>query len=418
MDLRFAICDLRFIWFYLRSQLADRNFQITIRRSQFSDLNSQIAIRTSKISNRRSQFADHKSQIAILKSQLADRNSNIENLKYPVMRFQLTFLVLTLLVCSCSRPPEYAEINGLTQGTTYHIVVEKTPGLDIMALRRDIEALFTEIDNSLSIYNDSSVISAINSNRTDLTDTLFREVFRAAAQVSAESGGYFDITIGPLVKSWGFGPDAMKRFDESMLDSLLALVGMDKVRLEGQRVIKADPDMFIDVNAIAQGYTVDLAADLIARSGISQCLVEVGGEVRTLGDKNGTGWKVGIDAPVDGNYIPGADIQAKIRLDNSALATSGNYRKFFVEDGVKYSHTIDPRTGYPVRHTLLSATIIAPTGAVADAWATACMVGGKDAAIAFIEKYDFLEGYLVFSDDNGEMKSWVSEGIRKLIITD
>jgi thiamine biosynthesis lipoprotein len=127
---------------------------------------------------------------------------------------------------------------------------------------------------------------------------------------------------------------------------------------------------------------------------------------------------VGIDAPVDGNYKPGADIQAKIRLDNSALATSGNYRKFFVEDGVKYSHTIDPRTGYPVRHTLLSATIIAPTGAVADAWATACMVGGKDAAIAFIEKYDFLEGYLVFSDDRGEMKSWVSEGIRKLIITD
>ncbi len=140
--------------------------------------------------------------------------------------------------------------------------------------------------------------------------------------------------------------------------------------------------------------------------------------MRTLGDKNGTGWKVGIDAPVDGNYKPGADIQAKIRLDNSALATSGNYRKFFVEDGVKYSHTIDPRTGYPVRHTLLSATIIAPTGAVADAWATACMVGGKDAAIAFIEKYDFLEGYLVFSDDRGEMKSWVSEGIRKLIITD
>jgi len=327
-------------------------------------------------------------------------------------------IALTLSLASCAPQPEYAELNGLTQGTTYHIVVEKIPGLDVMTLRQDIEKLFTEIDNSLSIYNDSSVISAINANRSDLTDTLFREVFRDAAEVSEESGGLFDITIGPLVKSWGFGPDAMKRFNPSMLDSLLALVGMDKVRLEGDRIIKADPDMFIDVNAIAQGYTVDLVADLIVSRGIKQCLAEVGGEVRTVGDKNGMGWKVGIDTPADGNYTPGADIQARIRLDDRALATSGNYRKFFVENGVKYSHTIDPRTGYPVKHTLLSATIIAPTGAVADAWATACMVGGKDKAIAFIEKYDFLEGYLIWSDENGMMRSWISEGVTKFIITE
>jgi len=332
------------------------------------------------------------------------------------MRMFLICTVIALSLTSCSGQVEYVELNGLTQGTTYHIVVEKTHGLDVMALRQDIENLFTDIDNSLSIYNDSSVISAINSNRSDATDMLFQEVFRASVLVSEQSGGLFDITIGPLVKSWGFGPDAMKRFNPDMLDSLLALVGMDKVRLEGDRIIKADPDMFIDVNAIAQGYTVDLVADLIAQAGIRQCLVEVGGEVRTLGDKNGAGWKVGIDAPTDGNFTPGADLQAKIRLDNRALATSGNYRKFFVEDGIKYSHTIDPRTGYPVRHTLLSATIIAPTGAVADAWATACMVGGKEEAIAFIEKHDFLEGYLVFSDEKGEMKSWISEGIRKLII--
>jgi thiamine biosynthesis lipoprotein len=332
------------------------------------------------------------------------------------MRSFLICSAITLSMISCMGPVEYVELNGLTQGTTYHIVAEKTPGLDIMALRQDIENLFADIDNSLSIYNPSSVISAINNNLSDTTDELFREVFRASAVISEESRGLFDITIGPLVKSWGFGPDAMKRFNPAMLDSLLALVGMDKVRLEGERIIKSDPDMFIDVNAIAQGYTVDLVADLLARNGITQCLVEVGGEVRTLGDKNGVGWKVGIDAPTDGNVTPGADLQATIRLDNRALATSGNYRKFFVEDGIKYSHTIDPRTGYPARHTLLSATIIAPTGAVADAWATACMVGGKDEAIAFIEKHDFLEGYLVYSDEKGEMKSWVSEGIRKLII--
>jgi len=322
------------------------------------------------------------------------------------------------MLAACSQQPEYAEINGLTQGTTYHIVVEKKAGLDLMALRQEVEKLLKEVDSSLSIYNDSSVISAINFNRSELTDSLFREVFRLSAKVSAQSEGFFDITIGPLVKAWGFGPDAMKRFDESMLDSLLALVGMNKVRMEGERIIKSDPDMFIDVNAIAQGYTVDLVADLLLQSGIAQCLVEVGGEVRSVGDKNGVGWMVGIDTPADGNYTPGADIKARIRLDDRALATSGNYRKFFMDNGIKYSHTIDPRTGYPVRHTLLSATIIAPTCAVADAWATACMVGGKDNAVAFIDKYDFLEGYLIYSDESGMMKSWTSEGIRKMIISE
>ncbi len=326
------------------------------------------------------------------------------------------FIAVILVVNSCSPMPEYA-INGLTQGTTYHIVVEKSPDLDIMTLRQDIETLLSDIDNSLSIYNDSSVISLINNNRSDLTDTLFREVFKASSLISEQSGGLFDITIGPLVKSWGFGPDALKRFDVTMLDSLQALVGMDKLRLEGDRLIKADPNMFIDVNAIAQGYTVDLLVDLLARHGVDECLVEVGGEVRTAGDKRGKGWHVGIDTPADGNYTPGADLQAKVRLDSRALATSGNYRKFFMENGVKYSHTIDPRTGYPVRHTLLSATIIAPDGATADAWATACMVAGTEVAISFIDKYDFLEGYLVFSDEKGEMKSWMSSGIRDLITT-
>jgi thiamine biosynthesis lipoprotein len=325
------------------------------------------------------------------------------------------YIFIASLFASCGPAPEYAEINGFTQGTTYHIVVEKSPGLDLMALRQEIEEAFTGIDNSLSIYNDSSVISFINSNRSDLTDTLFREVFRLSSLVSQQSGGLFDITVGPLVEAWGFGPDAMKRFDESKLDSLLALVGMEKLRLEGERITKASPGMFIDVNAIAQGYTVDIVAGILEGEGIDQCLVEVGGEVRTVGDKNGKGWRVGIDTPADGNYIAGAELQATVRLDNSALATSGNYRKFYIENGIKYSHTIDPRTGYPVRHTLLSATVIAREAAVADAWATACMVAGKDNAISFIEENDFLEGYLIYSDENGGMRSWVSDGLKRLI---
>jgi len=331
------------------------------------------------------------------------------------MKRTIIILIIVLLFPGCRPAVEYAEIKGLTQGTTYHIVVEAKPGLNTGDLRLKIENLLTEVDNSLSIYNDSSVISLINNNTSDKTDTLFREVFRASALISAQCDGLFDITVGPLVKAWGFGPDAIKRFDETKLDSLLALVGMDKVRLEGDRIVKADPDMFIDVNAIAQGYTVDLIIDLLAAEGVRECLVEVGGEVRTSGDKDGKGWHVGIDRPADGNYIPGADLQAAVRLDNSALATSGNYRKFYIDNGVNYSHTIDPPTGYPSRHTLLSATIVAPECAVADAWATACMVAGKDTAMTFIEKHDFLEGYLIFSDEKGEMKSWMSEGLRKRI---
>ena len=183
------------------------------------------------------------------------------------MKRTIIFFIIVLLLPGCRPAVEYAEINGLTQGTTYHIVVEATPGMNTGDLRLKVEALLTEVDNSLSIYNDSSVISLINSNISDKTDTLFREVFRASALISEQCNGLFDITVGPLVKAWGFGPDALKKFDETKLDSLLALVGMDKVRLEGDRIVKADPDMYIDVNAIAQGYTVDLIIEMLGRGG-------------------------------------------------------------------------------------------------------------------------------------------------------
>ena len=332
-----------------------------------------------------------------------------------IFRATLFLSLLALLVQGCRPSARFHEINGLTQGTTYHIVVSGPDDLNLPELREKIEGLLGDVDRSLSVYNDSSTISLVNSGRSDLSDSLFREVFRLSAGINRQSGGLFDITVGPLVRSWGFGPDAMKRFDESKLDSLMALVGMDKVRIEGDRVIRADSNMFIDVNAIAQGYTVDLIIALLRKNGFDDCLVEVGGEVGAAGNKDGNGWRIGIDRPSDGNYEPGADLKAIIRLDDMSLATSGNYRKFFIENGVKYSHTIDPRTGYPVRHTLLSATVVAPSCAVADAWATACMVGGRDSAIAFIDRYDFLEGYLIWSDENGAMKSWISEGLRKRI---
>ncbi len=217
------------------------------------------------------------------------------------MKKTLIFFLVVIILQGCNPKMEFAEINGFTQGTTYHIVFETSPKRDLSEIRSEVEKILSDVDNSLSIYNDSSVISLINSNISDKTDALFREMYRQSKEVWEKSSGAFDITVGPLVKSWGFGPDALQRFDVSKLDSLMALVGMEKLALEGDRIIKNDPDMYLDVNAIAQGYTVDLLVEFLSNTGIRNCLVEVGGEVRTAGDKDGSGWRVGVDKPVDGN---------------------------------------------------------------------------------------------------------------------
>jgi thiamine biosynthesis lipoprotein len=181
------------------------------------------------------------------------------------------------------------------------------------------------------------------------------------------------------------------------------------------RVIKADPGMMLDFNAIAQGYSVDVICRYFDGLGINSYLVEIGGEVRVKGDKNGTPWRIGIDKPVDNNMIPGNDLEAIIMLKDRSLATSGNYRKFYVENGIKYSHTIDPKTGYPAKNQLLSATIIADECATADGVATACMVVGKDKTIEFLGRHPEFEGYLVYSDNSGNFKTWISEKLKKNI---
>lgn len=325
------------------------------------------------------------------------------------------FFIFAVVFGTACKSADFNVINGFTQGTTYHVVYEASPENNVEIVRKGLENLFEQVDNSLSIYNDSSVISQINNNVSDQTDTLFREVFRLSDNVWKETGGAFDITVGPLVKAWGFGPDSRKDFDETKLSALLSLVGMNKVKLKGARVIKDSPDIFIDMNAVAQGYTVDLAIRYLRSIGIEDCLVEVGGEVRSVGNKAGEGWRVGIDKPVDGNNDPGMNMEAVIQLDNKSLATSGNYRKFYIDNGIKYSHTIDPHTGYPARQTLLSATVIAPECAIADAYATACMVLGTEGAKDLISRHKFLDGYLIWSDKNGNLKTWASKRIRSRI---
>jgi thiamine biosynthesis lipoprotein len=346
--------------------------------------------------------------------------SNYKNLhdKDNLISFKV-ILVLIGFVCFVSgckeKKYEFFSISGLAQGTTYSIVFEKQDKVRPAGLKLAVDKIFHDFDLSLSLYNDSSIISKINRNEDVIADTFFIEVFKKSKEISQITDGAFDITVGPLVDAWGFGPDAHKNFDKSKLDSLMQLVGSEKVTLIENHLAKSKKGICIDVNAIAQGYSVDVLYRYFEDLGMKDFLIEIGGEVRVKGDKRGEYWRIGIDRPEDNNMSPGNNLQAVIKIKDKALATSGNYRKFYVENGIKYSHTIDPKTGYPARNRLLSATIIADECAFADGIATACMVMGKEKAIDFFQRNPLLEAFLVYTDDQGNFNTWVTENLRNNI---
>jgi thiamine biosynthesis lipoprotein len=328
----------------------------------------------------------------------------------------LLLLILFCFTSGCKKKKhEFGKIAGMAQGSTYSIVYENPVKFKPEVLRKSVEKFFHDFDMSLSVYNDSSVISKVNRNEVVIVDSFFTEVFYKSREISIMTDGAFDITVGPLVKAWGFGPDGHKNFDASKLDSLLKLIGFEKVTLKNGRLIKSDPGISLDVNAIAQGYSADVLCRYFERLGMKNFLIEIGGEIRAKGDKGGDYWKIGIDKPEDNNMSPGNNLQAIIKIRNKSMATSGNYRKFYIENGIKYSHEIDPKTGYPARNTLLSATIIADDCAMADGIATACMVMGKDKSIEFLDKNGKLEAYLVYSDKEGNFKTWITENLRQNI---
>jgi thiamine biosynthesis lipoprotein len=332
-------------------------------------------------------------------------------------RILLSIIALSVvLLSSCKNDKHiFNSFNGFIQGTTYSIVFENQEHLNPLDLRSEVEKILHDFDMSLSLYVDSSVVSKVNRNEPVVPDSFFIDVFNKSRIISQLTGGAFDVTVGPLVKAWGFGPDSHKSFSESKRDSLLKLIGMEKVDIRNGEVVKSDPRMSLDFNAIAQGYSVDVICRYFDRLGKKNYLVEIGGEVRVKGDKNGKLWRIGIDRPVDNNMMPGNDLEAVIGLKNRSLATSGNYRKFYVENGIKYSHTIDPKTGYPAKNQLLSASILAADCATADGIATACMVMGKDKTIEFLGLHPEFEGYLIYSDDSGNFKTWASESLKKYI---
>ncbi len=326
------------------------------------------------------------------------------------------YLISSILLVSCNHPkPVYKKISGYAQGSTYHITYENSINDD---LSKPIDSVLKAIDLSLSAYIPQSIISRINANDTSVRiDDLFRRVFEKAASVNKASGGAFDITVGPLVDAWGFGPKGHKTARKSQVDSLLKYVGMDKVQLVGNKIIKKYPQVDIDVNAIAQGFSVDVVSEFIESKGIKNYIVEIGGEVRAKGtNAKGEYWRVGIDKPIDGSNGPEEPIQAIVTLKNLSVSTSGNYRKYYILNGKKYAHHIDPHTGYPTQNCLLSASLFSKECALADANATACLVMGLENCKVYLAQHKELDAFLIYSNDKGEFCTYTTDGIKNMFL--
>lgn len=268
---------------------------------------------------------------------------------------------------------------------------------------------------SLSTYRPSSIISSVNANDTSVVlDKYFLDVFNKSIEVSTRTNGAFDVTVAPLINAYGFGFTKKANVTDAMVDSLLNFVGYKMILINNGKVVKENPNVMIDFNAIAQGYSVDVISEFLESKRVNNYLVELGGEVRAKGKKeNGEPWKVGIDQPTE---MEGGGLQAAINLQNSAMATSGNYRKYYEENGKRFAHIIDPKTGYPGNHDLLSASVIANDCMTADAYATAFMVMGTENAKRFLaENKDLsLEVFFIYSE-NGNWKTFASDGIRNSI---
>ena len=314
------------------------------------------------------------------------------------MKHLLLLFFITIIACR-QTPPTYTRLEGKAQGTTFHITYLDSLSRDFS---HPVDSLFRLIDRSMSLWDSSSVISRFNRNEPGtIADEHFTAVFRRAQEVSAATGGVFDMTVGPLVKAWGFShKKGLPPPDSAQVDSLRQLIGFNKLRLENGILIKADPRMEVDMNAIAQGYTVDIIAHLLEQNGMRNYMVEIGGEVRTAGrNDKGEAWQIGIDKPVE-DETAGRSLQTVVPLSGKSLATSGSYRKFVVRDGKKFSHAIDPKTGYPITHNLLSVSVIAGDCATADAYATAFLVMGMEKCFELAQKQG-LEVYCIYADEQG-----------------
>lgn len=332
------------------------------------------------------------------------------------LRWQIPFLTIliigSILIVRKNQNPPYQTDKGFVFGTFYKIIYQHPNNL-----RKEIERELEKINHSLSPFNPNSIITQINNNdSTALPDSLFLHVFNLASHISSETKGAFDITVAPLVNAWGFGFKEKCNIDSLTIDSLREFVGMHKVRYNGTNIIKTDQRIMLDCSAIAKGYGCDVVADLFERKGIQNFMIEIGGEVVLKGkNPKNRNWSIGINKPIDDTLATTNELQTILQITDIAIATSGNYRNFYCENGKKYAHTIDPRSGYPVLQNILSATVLAQDCATADAYATSFMVMGIDSALAYCKQHPELMGYFIYTDDNGNYAICYSEELEKYL---
>ncbi len=323
----------------------------------------------------------------------------------------IAFVVLAIALVRGQKGVPYQHDTGFVFGTVYHVSYQSEDNL-----KADIEAELKKVDNSLSMFNPSSTISRINRNENVNADEMFIEVFTLAKNISAATDGSFDITVAPLVNAWGFGFKHNALPDKHAVDSLKQIIGFDKVTLTNGHVSKSDPRVMLDCNAIAKGFGTDMVARMLERKGIKNFMVEIGGEIVTSGNSDKRlPWKIGVTKPTDDTLNTNEEIQTVLNVSDVAMATSGNYRNFYYKDGKKYAHTIDPKTGYPVQHSILSSTVLAPDCATADAFATSFMVMGLDRAKAVLDKHPELMAYFIYADEKGRNQVWYSPSMQPKI---
>jgi len=308
---------------------------------------------------------------------------------------------------------ESIKIEGNAQGTTYHITYFDTQNRN---LQPEIEKILKDFDKSVSTYIPNSIISRINSNQKNvIVDKYFKACFNKAKEVWKNTNGAFDPTVYPLVNAWGFGPGKKQKIEKAKIDSMLQFVGFELIKLKGNHVVKKDPRVTLDFNAFAQGYSVDVISEFLNSKGINSYIVEIGGEVYAKGRKpDGSNWTIGIEKPID-NKESENPLKAVVKLENLAIATSGNYRRFIIEDGIKYAHHIDPKTGYPTKNNLLSASVFSNECISSDANATGILVLGLEKAKVFLQKHPELQAYLIYSDENGKYQIYETPGLKSII---
>lgn len=326
--------------------------------------------------------------------------------------FLLVLIVGTIFIVKQQRDMPYQHNEGFVFGTVYHITYQSDKDL-----QKEIEAELQKVDNSLSTFNKTSVISKVNTNQVVELDDMFIEVFNKAKAISKETDGSFDITVAPLVNLWGFGFKQGKTPSKHTIDSLKQIVGYEKVTLLSKNIKKKDRRIMIDCSAIAKGYGSDVVARFLKNNDIKNFMIEIGGEIVVSGNSdNRVPWKIGVNKPVEDSIKTNNEIQTVLNITNKAMATSGNYRNFYYKGGKKYAHTIDPKTGYPVQHSLLSATVLAPDCATADAYATSFMVMGMEKAKQVLEKHKELWAYFIYTDTKGKLQVWYSPELEKKIM--